>query len=389
MTRHTAVILGGGMIGSAMAMDLARHGAIEPTLADLRDDVLARARERHGVKTVQADLASPAAVARLVEGYDLVLGALPSALGYQTLRAVIEARRPYVDISFMPEDALALSPLAEAHGVTAVVDCGVSPGISNAMIGHAVACLDEAERVEIHVGGLPVQRRWPFDYKAGFAPHDVVEEYVRPARFVENGRVVVREALSEAELVDFPGIGTLEAFNTDGLRSLLRTTAVPFMKEKTLRYPGHIQLMRVFRELGFFGKDAIEVGGQSVRPLDLTARLLFPRWTFEDQEADLTVMRVTVEGRRGGEEVRLCWDLLDTYDPATGLRSMSRTTAFPATIVAGMVARGEFRRPGVHAPEALGAEPGLLDRLLAGLEERGVRCTQRVESLVGEALGTR
>ena len=234
------------------------------------------------------------------------------------------------------------------------------------------------------MGGLPVERRWPFDYKAGFAPHDVIEEYVRPARLVEGGRVVVKEALSEPELLDFPGVGTLEAFNTDGLRSLVLTLAAPFMKEKTLRYPGHVPLVRALRAMGFFSKDAVEVGGQLVRPLDVTAALVFPKWAFAEGEADLTVMRVSVAGHGGGERVRYVWDLLDYYDEATGLRSMSRTTAFPATIVAGLIGEGAFVRPGVHPPEVLGAEPGLLDTVIRELHARGVKCRARVERSVPE-----
>ena len=363
------VILGGGMIGATMAWDLRREAGFDVTLSDVSAEALARVQ---GVRTLQADLSDPRAVQQLAQGFDLVVGALPSRFGLATLAAVIEAGRPYVDISFMAEDALQHDALARARGVTAVVDCGVAPGLSNMMVGHAAARLERAEQVEIYVGGLPAERRWPFEYKAGFAPHDVIEEYTRPSRIVEHGREVVREALSEPELLDFPGIGTLEAFNTDGLRSLVKTIDAPFMKEKTLRYPGHIALMRAFRETGLFSKEPISVGGVSVRPLDVTAALMFPKWTFGPGEADLTVMRVSVEGRRGGRRVRYAWDLLDRYDPATGFRSMSRTTAFPATIVARLLAAGAFRQPGVHPPERLGREPGLLEGVVAGLAERGV-----------------
>jgi lysine 6-dehydrogenase len=376
MSRY--LILGGGMIGSAMAMDLARDGDADVTVADVRPAVLERIAARHKVQTACADLADAAAIRRLAAGYDLVIGALPSVLGYQTLRAVLEAGRDYVDISFMPEDALALDGLARERGVTAVVDCGVAPGVGNMMVGFAAAQLDACERVEIYVGGLPVERRWPYDYKAGFAPSDVIEEYVRPARVVENGRLVVKEALSEAELMDFPGVGTLEAFLTDGLRSLASTIPAPFMKEKTLRYPGHIQLMRVLRDTGFFSKEPVDVGGLRVRPLDATAAVLFPKWTFGEGEADLTVLRVEVAGRKDGEEATYRWDLLDSYDEASGLRSMSRTTAFPATITARLLAGGAFPRPGVFPPETLGAEPGLLDHVLRELKQRGVRCRQSV-----------
>ncbi len=375
------VVLGAGMVGQAIARDLADDAGLRVDVADVRPEALERLAQRADVGTVRADLASPGAVKRLVAGYELAVGALPSAIGLQTLRAVLEAGRHCVDISFMPEDALSLDALARERGVTAVVDCGVAPGLSNMMCGAAAARLAPLEEVEIYVGGLPVERRWPFDYKAGFAPSDVLEEYTRPSRIVEHGRVVVKEPLSEPELLDFPGVGTLEAFNTDGLRSLVRTIDAPFMKEKTLRWPGHADLMRVLKDTGFFSLEPVDVGGQKVRPRDLTAALLFPRWTFDEGEADLTVMRVRVAGHEKGSRLACSWDFVDRYDEASGLRSMSRSTGYVATSVARLVAAGSFRRPGVHAPETLGREPGLLDRVLADLAARGVRCRASVTPL--------
>jgi saccharopine dehydrogenase-like NADP-dependent oxidoreductase len=356
------------MVGAVMADDL--QSDFEVTVADVRPEALARLESR-GLRTLRADLSDPSVVQRVVEGYDVVLGALSSAIGLQTLRAVVETGQKYCDISFMPEDGTSLAEQAQARGAVAVIDCGVAPGVSNMIAGFAAATMAPLTKLRIFVGGLPVVRRWPFDYKAGFAPSDVIEEYTRPARVVENGRVVVKEALSEPEPIEFPGLGTLEAFNTDGLRSLV-TLPCPDMSEKTLRYPGHIALMRAFRHTGLFSTEPIDVRGQKVRPLDLTAALLFPKWTFEDDEADLTVMRVTVEGNGRTHT----WDLFDRHDPATGWRSMSRVTAFPATIMARMLARGRFARPGVHAPETPAREPGLLDEMLHELAKRGVHYTQ-------------
>ncbi len=378
------VVLGAGMVGAAMARDLADDSGLRVDVADVRADALDRVAQRAPVGKVRADLGDPAAVRRLVAGYDLVVGALPSFIGRETLRAVIEAGRDCVDISFMPENALELDPLARERGTTAVVDCGVAPGLSNMMCGAAAARLLPCERLEIYVGGLPVARHWPFDYKAGFSPWDVLEEYTRPARLVEHGRIVIKEPLSEPELIEFPGVGTLEAFNTDGLRSLADTLKAPFMKEKTLRWPGHAELMRVLRDTGFFSLDPVEVKGQKVRPRDLTAALLFPKWTFEEGEADLTVMRVRVEGVENGERATYAWDFVDRYHEGTGLRSMSRSTGYVATAVARLLLAGTFRRPGVHPPETLGATAGLLDRVLADLAARGVRCRASVTRSSGE-----
>ncbi len=367
MTKVTT--LGAGMVGSAMAMDMATDSELEVTVADVREHALDRVAGAYGVRTRPANLADPAVVRELVGDYDIVLGALSSVIGLQTLRAVIEAGKPYCDIAFMAEDATELSVLARERGVTAVVDCGVAPGMSNMLAGHAANVLDPCERIEIYVGGLPVERRWPFEYKAGFAPHDVIEEYVRPSRVVEGGRIVVKEALSEPELLDFPGIGTLEAFNTDGLRTLADTIDAPNMKEKTLRYPGHIDLMRAMRDTGLFSKEPVEVNGVSVVPLELTSKLLFPLWTYEEGEADLTVMRIFGEARGA----RVQWDVYDELDPSVNTTSMARTTAFPAAIVARMLADGTIAEPGVHAPEAFAGRDDIVQRLLSELGERGVR----------------
>jgi saccharopine dehydrogenase-like NADP-dependent oxidoreductase len=372
-----AIVLGGGMVGSTIAQDLATEPGWEVTVADVRAPVLDRLRQKFGLRTLEADLGDPAAVKKAVAPFDVVVGALSSRIGLQTLRAVLEAKKNYCDISFMAEDALQLSALAAQNGVTAVVDCGVSPGISNVMIGYAHAQLDPCESIEIYVGGLPRIRQWPYEYKAPFAPSDVIEEYTRPARLVENGKIVIKEALSEPELIDFPGVGSLEAFNTDGLRSLISTLAgVPDMKEKTLRYPGHIELMRVLRHTGFFDEKPITIGGVSVRPLDVTSALMFPKWTFEEGEGELTVLRVIVAGKKNGAPARYQWDLLDYYDPKSETRSMSRTTGFPCAIMTRWLASGRVKKPGVHAPEAFGTQPGLLDDLVKELARRGVLISQ-------------
>jgi len=383
MTQKKVVILGAGMVGSAMAADLARDDAFQVTVVDGRAEALDRVQRTlgQGVRTQRADLSSTEGLLGAAGQADLVLGALASTLGLRTLRAMIEAGKTYCDISFMAENAWELDELARQRGATAVVDCGVAPGVSNLLAGYATVLLERTERIEIYVGGLPAERRWPFEYKAGFAPSDVLEEYTRPSRVVEHGQVVVKEALSEPELMDFPVVGTLEAFNTDGLRSLAYNLQVPFMKEKTLRYPGHIELMRVFRHTGLFSREPLQVGGVTVRPLDVTSALLFPRWAFDEGEADVTVMRVLAEGTRAGQRTRLVWDLFDRYDPASGLRSMSRTTGFAATSMLRLMARGMVPEPGVFAPELLARKPGLAEAFLAEYEGRGIQVRHRAEAL--------
>lgn len=374
-----AMVLGGGMVGATMARDLAGDPQFEVTIADVNPANLARAASIPNVHTIRADASDPRELKRVIEPVDIVLGALPSRLGFNTLRTMIESGRNYCDISFMPENALELDTLARDRGITAVVDCGVAPGLSNLMVGHAAGLLDRTEFAAIYVGGLPRARHLPFQYKAPFAPSDVVEEYTRPARMVIEGRVVTKPALSEPEPLDFTGIGTLEAFNTDGLRSLIHTMPIPTMIEKTLRYPGHRDLMQALVQIGLLDGNEIDVGGVRVRPRDVTTRLMFPAWKLEEHEPEFTVMRVVVEGVHQARPRRYVFELHDEFDVPTRTTSMSRTTAFPCTIVARMIARGEITRKGVVPPELLASEPGLFEQVLAQLHQRGV--TVRHESI--------
>ena len=375
------IVLGAGLVGGPMAADLAKEPRFEVSVADRDPKALAHLGRDHTIKTIVKDLSDSEQVKSLVKDYDFVLSAVPGSMGYQTLRAAIEAEKTVVDIAFFPENALSLDDLAKGKGVTAVVDCGVAPGMSNILTGYVDHLLDETKSVLIYVGGLPEVREWPYEYKAVLSPSDVIEEYVRPARIVENGRVVVRPALSDPELLSFPGVGTLEAFNTDGLRTLAQTIKAPFMKEKTMRYPGHIEKMLMLRETGFFSQDEIQVDGVKVRPLDVTSKLLFPKWKLAEGERDITIMRVVIEGLKDGESWRYSYDLLDRYDPATRTHSMARTTGYTAAVVVRMLARGMFSRKGIIVPEFIGHRRECVDFILKGLKERGVVYHETVQKL--------
>jgi saccharopine dehydrogenase-like NADP-dependent oxidoreductase len=367
-------ILGAGRVGATMALDLARDGEFQVTVADRSAPALARLADR-GLTVRPIDLA-PGNLGALVGNADLVVGAVPGSMGFATMEAVLAAGKPMVDISFFPEDPFRLDALARAGNLVAVMDSGVAPGCGNLILGDLERQLDRVTGFECLVGGLPVLRTWPYEYKAGFSPADVLEEYTRPARFREHGEEVVRPALSEPELVDFPGVGTLEAFNTDGLRTLLRTVAAPRMREKTLRYPGHAEKLRVLRATGLFARNPVTLGDLSVAPRDLTARLLFPLWQMEEGEEDFTVMRVTVAGEKDGAACSRVFHLLDRYDRASGTSSMARTTGYTCTAMVRLVASGRYRRPGLSPPEYVGREPGCWDFIRAELARRGVLFTE-------------
>jgi len=300
-------------------------------------------------------------------------------MGYAMVEQVLEQRVPVVDISFFPEDAFQLQDRAIAAGVPCLVDCGIAPGFTHLILGHLEEELDETESFHCLVGGLPVERTWPWDYKAPFSPGDVIEEYVRPARLRRNGQEITMPALSEVELVNFPGLGTLEAFLTDGLRSLLKTSDTPNMVEKTMRYPGHAELMRVLREAGFFSGQEIQAASGRVRPRDVTEALLFHAWRFEEGEPDLTVLRVEVRGRKAGKDVRHVFNILDYYDPDSETSSMARTTGYSCTAMVHLLASGLWKEPGVAPPEIVGRDEACFQAVLDHLSARGIHVFHRVD----------
>jgi saccharopine dehydrogenase-like NADP-dependent oxidoreductase len=360
------------MVGSAMAIDLTSKHKV--TLTDINLQRLHHVNEMcPALNILQSDVNDTSRFGTLLKEFDLVVCAVPGFLGFNTLKGIIEAGKNVVDISFFPEHSLELDQLAKEKGVTAIVDCGVAPGMDNIILGRYNEILKLTD-FECLVGGLPKVKKWPFYYKAPFSPIDVIEEYTRPARYVENGNVVVREPLTDSEFIEFDKVGTLESFNTDGLRSILFTMPhIRNMKEKTLRYPGHVEYVRALKEAGFFSTKPISVKGTEVTPLEVTSNILFNEWKLGATEEEMTVMRVSLKGENEkGEKVEVVYDLYDEYNPVTQTSSMARTTGYTATAVANMFLEGLFTEKGVFPPEFVGRHEVCFDFIINYLKERGV-----------------
>lgn len=363
------IVLGAGLVGKAIASDLSKNFAV--TSIDINEEAL-QALQKEGVQTRKVDVADLALLSNTIEPFDLVVGAVPGFLGLQTARTVIESGKNMADISFFPEDPFQLDALAKKKNVTIVTDCGVAPGMGNIILGYHNQRM-KIESYECLVGGLPVVREWPYEYKAVFSPIDVIEEYIRPARYVQNGVVVIKEALSDPELTPFEGIGTLESWNSDGLRSLIKTMPnIPNMIEKTLRYPGCIEYLKVLRQSGFFSYEEIEVKGMKVRPIDVTSKLLFPKWKLKPGEEEFTVMRIRINGDEKGKKTGYEYNLLDRTDKVTNTLSMARTTGYTCTAAVHLMLSGKFIRKGICPPEYLGEDEDNFNFVVAHLKERGV-----------------
>ncbi len=365
------IVLGAGLIGMPLATDLAKDGRFEVAVADKSWQQLERiATPSVGKKHL--DLEETYELKKYLKQFDLVVNAVPGFMGFNTLKTVIETGKDCVDIAFYPENVFDLSGLAAEKGVRVISDMGVAPGMSNLLAGYAASKMDAVDKVDIFVGGLPVVRKLPWEYKAVFSPTDVIEEYTRPARVVENGKIVTKPPLTDIELLEFDEVGTLEAFNSDGLRSLMFTLKAKNMREKTLRYPGYAEKIKFLAENGFFNTALMEIGGGTVSPLQMTSKLLFKQWKLEEGEEDITVMKIVVEGNKAGKPVSYTFDLYDRYDKKTQTHSMARTTAYAASQAVRLMVSGLHTQKGIVVPEQLGSNEKIVNFMLSGLAAHNV-----------------
>ena len=366
------IVLGAGMVGSAMAIDLTQKHDV--TISDIDNQALKKVGNKCDLlKTLNLNVSNKSDLIKALKPFDLVICAVPGFLGFETLKSIIEAKKNVIDISFFPENAFDLDKLAKENNVTAIVDCGVAPGMGNVILGYYNEKLKLTD-FECLVGGLPKLKKWPFCYKAPFSPVDVIEEYTRPARYVENGKVITREALTDCEYIEFDEVGTLESFNSDGLRSIIYTMPhIINMKEKTLRYPGHVEYIKVLKSSGFFNEKNILVNNVEVTPLEFTSKILFDEWKLGENEEEITVMRITLKGENSeGKTEEIIYNLFDEYCIDTKVSSMSRTTGYTATAAANLFLDGLFNENGIFPPELVGKHEVCFNYFMNYLKERNV-----------------
>lgn len=362
------LVLGCGLVGKTIVKDLAKKHSV--TVVDIVPSNLSEIRKFVDVETIEGNVADTKFLSQIVQNFDLVVSAVPGYLGFQVLKNLVENGKNVVDIAFFPQNPFDLDELAKKHNVTCVVDCGIAPGFSNMVVGYHCS-VTEIEEATIYVGGLPFERLLPFEYKAPFSPVDVLEEYIRPARFLHNGKIIEREALTEIELVNFKGIGTLEAFLTDGLRTLLTTVNIPFMKEKTLRYPGYAQKIKLLKDCGFLGSEPIETKSGRVVPMHLAEKLLLSQWKLAPDDEEFTVMRIVLVEK--GTKKKTIYEIFDRTDKMNNDYSMGRTTGFVACAVANLFADGKISKEGIVPPEVLAQNKEYFDFTIDYLKARNVQ----------------
>ena len=382
-----ALILGCGNIGSVAAADLASKTDYKIVVADnelKRAETLAERLGKSHASAMKLDVTDRHGLMRQLKGFDAVLGFLPGKLAYKLAESCIEAGRNLVDVSFMGENPLTLDSRASGAGVALIPDCGLAPGISNILVGHAIKGFDRVDSVHILVGGIPEKPIPPLEYVITWSTESLIDEYTRKARIIRDGQRMDAEVLSELEMVDFPGVGRLEAFLTDGLRTLLETLKnVPDMWEKTLRYPGHASKISALTDLGFFGEEKVTVENVEVSPRRLAVKLLTDKLARPDI-CDIVAMRVDVSGIKDGKLSSRVYHLLDRCDAEHGITAMARTTAYPASIVTQLLAEKVIKTKGVVPPEKLGMDDEVFKRFRNELTARGITIREETTKLSDE-----
>jgi len=376
------IVLGCGNIGSVAAKDLAENlPSAQIVIADLNKSRVEEAVSKIGrdnVSLIKTDASNYRELVNTLKRFDLAVGTLPGPLGFLGCRAAVAAKVDMIDVSYMPEDVMTLNKAALKARVCVVPDCGMSPGLSNILVGHAVSKFDKIEYVHLLNGGLPEKPVPPLGYVITWSVKDLIDMYSRKVTISKEGKATRVKPLTGLEELTFSGVGKLEAFYTDGLRTLLYTLKdAEEMWEKTLRYPGHVEKIKLLKNLGFFDEKPVEVQGFSVSPRELTAEL-FERKLRKPEVRDIVAMLIEVGGVKNGRQVTYTYRLLDRYDKRRGVTAMARITAYTTSIVAQLLAKKAMEEKGVVPPEKIGMNERLYKKLMGAIRKRGVVVTEAI-----------
>jgi saccharopine dehydrogenase-like NADP-dependent oxidoreductase len=379
------LVIGCGNIGFVAARDLAENlPSTEVVLADVDKVRVSEAAfriNRQNVSWIRLDASNKTELTSTLKDFDLAVGALPGSMGYQVCKAAIAAKTDLVDVSYMPEDVMTLNKEASRAGVSLLPDYGMSPGLGNILAGHAISKLDSVESVHMLNGGLPEKPLPPLGYVITWSVNDLIDMYNRKVNIVKSGKTVQVEPLSGLEEIEFPGVGRLEAFYTDGLRTLLYTVKdCKDMWEKTLRYPGHVEKIKLLKTLGFFQEKPVQIGEIAVSPKEVTARL-FEKGLKKKDVPDIVVMCIQVTGKQNGKPVMFSYYVFESVDKKLHVTAMARTTAYTTSAATQLVARGMVAEKGVIPPETLGMNERLCEEFMHIMKAHKVTATETKKTL--------
>jgi lysine 6-dehydrogenase len=381
------LVLGAGKMGRVLAEDLIESSPQNSvTLVDINPSQLQKARAfiaSSRLEVLRADMEDEEQRNKVGKGKDVMINALLHRHSLPVLETAIRSGVHFVDLAGeAPLARMIHDQEARANGVTVISGMGVSPGITNVLVGRAVELLDETDSALIFCGGNPVHPQPPLYYKIVYALDSLINFYQRPAQIIRRSQIEEVSPLTEVEPIGFPpGYPEMECFFTDGLSSMLHTMKGRIqvdLYEKTVRHRGHAQAFRTLRDCGYFSTEPVQIGDQSVVPRKVSEILLDERMKL-GEEKDVTLLRILVSGRKSGVPQRHTFEMVDFYDPKKKYTSMARTTSFPASIAAQMIASGQVSTRGVVFPEQL-FDQDLFPAFIEDLKKRGVAISHEVTS---------
>lgn len=373
--------IGCGYIGSVLAEEIVHSLDFEKLIiCDSTKKKIEETAKRLGEKTfpVQLDISNYSNLLEIIDDVDLVIGLSPGKLGFNVMKACVEKKKNLVDLSFMPEDPFFFQKPALEGGITLIPDCGVAPGLSNLLIGKSSSQLDEVEDTIVYVGGLPQNPVSPLNYKVTWCVEDLFEEYTRKAKIVRDGKTIEVDALEGLEQIEFEGLGKFEAFFTDGVRTLHHTIRANNLWEKTLRYPGHAEKIKLIKKLGLLRKEPVK--SLNISPWEFMCRFWEENLSLFE-EKDFVLLRTKVSGRKNSKRFMHACEVVDYFDEKRNITAMARTTAYTAFAIIKLLSENRVERKGVVPPEILGMDKRLFEEIRRTLEGKNIKIKQEIKEI--------
>ena len=379
----SVAVFGAGNIGRVVSLYLIESDLIDSvTVFDIsreRLDNLAKEAYSDKLSTVRSDVLRDPKVTKMIRNFDAVSSLLPGNIGDIAYGMSIGCKTNLVDTSYTSTDPFKFDKRAKESNVVIVPDAGVAPGLSNLLVGHAVSEFDTVDKVAIYVGGLPQKPKPPVYHGVNWSVSDLLEEYSREARIVRGGKIETVEPLSGREDFFFKGFGLLEAFYTDGLRTLLKTIKANEMYEKTLRYSGHLDFIAPMYKMGFFSKTAVSVDNCNVKPIDFSSKI-FQRSIFNPNMIDILLMEIIVRGKKNGKDIEINFHVIDYYDKENKVSAMARTTGYTNAATVELILTGKLES-GIQPLENIGMNKKNFEFIIKRLERNGIKIERNVETV--------
>jgi lysine 6-dehydrogenase len=378
------IILGSGMMGSAMAYDLSKFSNFdEITIADRDKKTLESSKiflKNQNIKYRTLNVENSTELKKQFKKYDIAISAIPYKYNYELAKVTIGTKTHFLDLggnNNIVDKERSLFKNAKKSGVTIIPDCGLAPGLASVITRDIVEYMNSVDYVKIRVGGLPINPLPPLNYQIVFSPYGLINEYVEDSIILENGKIVTKKSMTEIEEIKFPEpFGVMEAFLTSGGASTLPFTykdKIGYLDYKTIRYPGHCKHFRHLLDLGLANNKKICIGEKEFIPQEEFVSFLLK--ILPQNEKDVVLLKVFSKGKKENNDLNINYTMIDYYDEKNNITSMMRTTSYPTSIIAQLIENGKIKDHGVFGcEEIVPCEPFFNE-----LKKRGIEIKKEIK----------